>query len=365
MIIEEYVKVNRLKPGDKISKTIYDEHGRVMLKNGNILSNGEINIIKRMGYKGIYIESIAGQERNDIPVQEPLFEDFEILQVINIIKDLYNCKNLEMNFYDPVFTVNKGKIEKILYEFVTKIYITNKTEGIMYDSIDSRSEKTSLYYHALNTAILSAGIAIKMGFDKEKCYNIAVGGLYHDLGKIFFPDAEIFANIKYSEENVSKPNTILDHPVRMYRILQRLNYPTDTNIAVFMHHERCDGSGFPNHLSGDKIPVSAKIVGLASSYDNLINFSYGNDTILNNSEALEKISADSKYDLECRKALLNFVAPYTIGERVKLSNGEIGIIFKNNTQTPLRPWVATKSCFLDLANDENCRFITIIESCDK
>ena len=114
--------------------------------------------------------------------------------------------------------------------------------------------------HQIRVAELAAAIAKEMGLPVEQVHAIHLAGIVHDLGKIQVPS-----------EILSKPGRITDieysliktHPQAGYDILKGINFPWPVAQIVLQHHERFDGSGFPQGLKGDAILLEARILSVA------------------------------------------------------------------------------------------------------
>ena len=89
-------------------------------------------------------------------------------------------------------------------------------------------------------------------------------GLLHDVGKIGVPDAVINKPGKLTDEEFEKIKT---HPERGARILQNIEEMPKLAIGARWHHERYDGKGYPDGLSGEEIPEEARIIAVADAYD--------------------------------------------------------------------------------------------------
>lgn len=350
----EYVRVGNLHDGDVIARTIYDEKCNVLLRNGNRLSGAAISTIKRYGYKGVYIINGTNERREDIPIPEPLVDDLIWLQMSGLISDIFDDKDSDP--FNSVFSLKRKKLEEKVREIVEKFYSIKANGELLYETDDARHQNTWLYYHSINTCIITIGICIYLGLDKERTYDIALGAIYHDIGKKFLPDSLI------DRKDISDDEKMLlrTHAENGFRLFQKINtYSIDTTYSIWFHHEREDGSGYPNGVSGDKIPLGAKIVGLASSYDNMINYNPYNHNPLKQEDALELLSADTRFDTDCVSAMMKFVVPYPVGTRVKLSNGIEGVVLKNVTALPLRPYILCGSKVINLASNDDYRALVI------
>jgi len=114
--------------------------------------------------------------------------------------------------------------------------------------------------HQRRVAEIARAIAIEMGLSEHQVEGVHIAGLIHDIGKMAVP-AEI----------LSKPGKITEHefgiikfhPEVGYDILRKINFPWPISQIVYQHHERMDGSGYPQGLSGEDILMEARIMGVA------------------------------------------------------------------------------------------------------
>ncbi len=129
-------------------------------------------------------------------------------------------------------------------------------------TIDAKDRYTN--GHSLRVAEYSKEIARRMGKSAKEQDTIYYAGLLHDVGKIRIPVEVINNPGKLSDEEFEQ---IKIHPVTSYHILKDIfDDPNIKNGAKF-HHERYDGTGYPNGLKGENIPEVARIIGVADSYD--------------------------------------------------------------------------------------------------
>lgn len=352
----EYIRTERAKPGDIVARTLYDEKGRLLIKLGNRLSEAGIRVIKELGYKGLYIENESMERREDIPIPEPLISDLQCMQIIALMKDIVCCDNIKYDPFDPTFHVYRKKMEEYVEELVDIFYEHEKNKTLLFETEDARTFYTWLYYHSLNTCLLSIGLSMKMGLSKEETYSIAIGAIFHDVGKMFIP-RNLVNKVDVTEKDKEE---IRKHSEYGFRLFQRLNvYSVSTTYAMWFHHEREDGSGYPNGVSGERIPLAAKIVALASSYDNMINYNPFHTNPMTQSEALEQLGADKRFNVECVSALMKFVVPYPVGTKVLLSDGREALVLKNVPGSPLRPYLICGKELLELSSDSKLLNIVI------
>ena len=114
--------------------------------------------------------------------------------------------------------------------------------------------------HQRRAAELARAIAREMGLSEWQMMGIHVAGLLHDVGKIAVP-TEILS--KPGKINQYEFSIIKNHCRVGYEILQRIEFPWPVTQAILQHHERLNGSGYPEGLSGEDIILEARILGVA------------------------------------------------------------------------------------------------------
>ena len=129
-------------------------------------------------------------------------------------------------------------------------------------TIDAKDRYTS--GHSQRVAEYSLEIAKRMNKSDEDQKIIYYAGLLHDVGKIRVPEAVINKPGKLSDEEFDQ---IRIHPVSGYHILKDINDDERIGYGAKYHHERYDGTGYPNGLAGKNIPEIARIIGVADAYD--------------------------------------------------------------------------------------------------
>ena len=156
-------------------------------------------------------------------------------------------------------------------------------------SIDAKDKYT--HGHSERVAFISRWIAEKLSereqLDEEQIHMVYLAGLLHDIGKIGIEEVVLRKKGKLTEQEYDR---IKQHPSIGAGILHEIKQMRDVIPGVLSHHERIDGRGYPDGLSGDQIPLTAKIVGLADSFDAMTSKRTYRDamTVENALEEIEK-----------------------------------------------------------------------------
>jgi len=136
--------------------------------------------------------------------------------------------------------------------------ILDGTIKAMSLAVESRDPYTS--GHQQRVADIAVAIAMRMDYSAEHVKYLKMAGLIHDIGKISVP-AEILC--KPTRLTDAEFNIMKEHPLTGYKILKEIEFPYPLAEIVYQHHERVDGSGYPQRLSGDEILMEAKILAVA------------------------------------------------------------------------------------------------------
>ena len=158
-----------------------------------------------------------------------------------------------------------GALTKEITSYTEKIKtITTEVMEALARTIDAKDKYTN--GHSLRVAMYSMMLAKELGMSKQQQLDIYYMGLLHDIGKIGIPNSIINKTTKLTDEEYE---IIKKHPIYGYDILSQIQSMPDLSIGARYHHERVDGKGYPDGLSGYDIPYMARIIAVADSYDTM------------------------------------------------------------------------------------------------
>ena len=177
---------------------------------------------------------------------------------------------------------------------------TIKTVSSMAAALAARDEYTR--GHTERVGALAAAVATHMGLDDETVEFIRLGGILHDIGKIGFPDTLFEDHGAKVPPNLVK--AITRHPAEGAQILKDLDFLGPTVEYVHAHHERPDGKCYPRHLTDEAIPLGAKILAVADSYDAITtDRPYQKGSSMADALAILRKMSGTKWDAACVEAL--------------------------------------------------------------
>ncbi len=140
--------------------------------------------------------------------------------------------------------------------------LTMRVVQTLAETIDAKDTYTN--GHSGRVAEYARQIARRFGYGRNRQNEIYMIGLLHDVGKIGVPDSVINKPSRLTEEEYALVKT---HPVKGDKILKKIQERPELAIGARWHHERYDGTGYPDGLAGENIPEEARIIAVADAYD--------------------------------------------------------------------------------------------------
>ncbi|MGH2581402.1 MAG: HD-GYP domain-containing protein [Anaerolineales bacterium] len=120
--------------------------------------------------------------------------------------------------------------------------------------------------HSLRCAELTVALAKSMGINGEKLVHMRRGALLHDIGKIAIPDRILLKKGRLTSQQLAE---MMQHPVRAKEFIEKVELLGPALDIPYSHHERWDGSGYPQGLKGETIPIAARIFAVVDAWDAL------------------------------------------------------------------------------------------------
>ncbi len=178
-----------------------------------------------------------------------------------------------------------------------------QTASALASAIDAKDRYT--HGHSRRVAQYAVTIAQNAGKPEAECRKIYYAALLHDVGKIGITDAILTKGDSLTAE---ERRIIMTHPTIGYQILSTINISPYLGIGAHYHHERYDGKGYPNGLSGEDIPEMARIIAVADSYDAMTSKRSYRDPLPQKTvrDIIEK-GAGTQFDPEYAKIMLKMI----------------------------------------------------------
>lgn len=332
------VPIQYVKAGSFLAKTIYDDKGSILLREGVKLTEGYIKRITQLGMFSMYIND----EYSEKEVEDVIKPELRQKAIKTIKETFYSLEKFNLNvgknaYKDKVLMAKREKYFEDINDIVKEIMeelLSKKT--VLINIVDIKSADNYTYQHSVNVAVLSLVIGIQLQLDRKQLSDLCLGALVHDIGKALISDEILQKKDKLTEEEM---DIVREHVTRGYDFLKgSLDISAPSRIVTLQHHEREDGNGYPEGRAGDEINALARIVAVADVYDALTSDRPYRKALSPN-DAVEYIMAggDKQFNYEVVKAFSKCIVPYPEGTIVKLSNGEVAVVEEVYPNFPLRP----------------------------
>jgi len=192
------------------------------------------------------------------------------------------------------------------------------------------------YEHSVQNCALGIAFGRHMGLNKRELNTFATGLLLMDIGKIRLPKELLIKSAPLTSAEAEIMRKHVAYTVEILRKTQSINEHV-INIAL-THHERYDGSGYPNGLKGMQIPAYGRMASIIDCYDVMTTTTPYRDAISEH-KALQNIynSRDKLFQQELVEQFMQCMGVYPTGSLVELSSGAVGAILSQNTQQKLKP----------------------------
>ncbi|HEX8960911.1 MAG TPA: HD domain-containing phosphohydrolase [Geobacteraceae bacterium] len=147
-----------------------------------------------------------------------------------------------------------------LYEEISELFV--HTVEALASAIDAKDPYT--YGHSKRVARVSTAICEEMGMTRKEVRQVELAAILHDIGKIGTPESILQKPDRLTPEEMER---IHEHPARGARILSNISEFRDVIKWIRHHHEWYDGKGYPDHIAAEEIPLQARVITIADTFD--------------------------------------------------------------------------------------------------
>lgn len=344
----------QLVPGMVVAEDVYNYNNQLILPKGTVLTDEIITRLDFYSVIHVYIseEKVSDSEKERLTYAQPPEPSFsQRLQQTPQFQEFkqkydYQVEGLKNTLNDVVGKNTEVDPNALLSEMQT--LLTNSPgPGSLFDMLHNMHQyNDATFMHCINVALICNTFAKWLSFSQEDTDTVTLCGLLHDIGKLMVPLDILNKPSKLTETEFS---VIKQHPMNGYLVLKDL--PLDPIIAqaALCHHEKCDGSGYPRGIKGDRLDRFTKMVTIADIYEAMTCARiYRGPLCPFRVIGLFEKDGYQKYDTQYLLTFLSHVADTYLSYRVHLSNGMEGEVIYINKQKLDRPLVRCGSEYIDL-----------------
>ena len=213
----------------------------------------------------------------------------------------------------------------------------NRQAILILQSIMPYNVDNFLITHSLRSAVFAIVIGMELKMQNHQLSELAASALMHEIGLIHISE-DIYS--RAGELSDEERKYLHVHPVLSCKILKKAKFPLPVCLGTLDHHERENGTGYPQKLTGEKISLYGKIIAVVCSYEAMTGerkYKKADDPSTGLLNVLRR--EPSQYDEEVLKALLNALSFFPVGSFVYLSNNTVAQVIDNNSEDPRFPVV--------------------------
>jgi HD-GYP domain-containing protein (c-di-GMP phosphodiesterase class II) len=354
------IKIEEIQEGYVLLKDVMGLTAAPIMPKNTVLTRKHIEILNAFFIKEIEISNVMTKTTESESKDTTKQNGKEIQSVIPpIIKsqftDLYTKavgeSKKEFKKWEAGFQVDIAKLRGIILPLIQ--YMDENPTHLK--NLHKHSKKEDyLYHHMVGASLLSYGIAKKLGEDNAFRMQAAFGGLLADAGM-----AKIDQNIlkKAGPLNELEFKEIKQHSTYSYKMIKDLSLlKPEVKLAVFQHHERLDGSGYPVGEKRERIHILSQIISVADVY-HAFTVEHVYKKAVPSFNALEWIRYEGfgKFNHIVVEALQSIIGNLSIGTRVRLSDGSEGEVMFTKPDHLMRPLVKieTTGKLIDLVKERS------------
>lgn len=343
---------SRVPVGSTLSDDIVTEDGVFLMKRGTDVSASVAEKLKKFNknvhfyFKDGREYQVPGSEKSELSqtdrslVSIPASDDDRIFAFDSELKE-HAREAIQCVFSGDVSKKESVSAAEDLAFNVEKAMKESADTSINLSELKIADEYT--YKHSVDVGTIAMLIGRNAGMDDNDLHILSTSGILHDIGKIDVPPEILNKPAKLTDEEFE---IMKKHPVYGYERIKSTKIDEDIKLAVLMHHENQDGSGYPLHFDATKLNIYAEILTVSDVYDALATKRPYKAAKRQNEVIEMMMGMYNKFNPDVMRVFLDSVVAYPSGSEITMSNGKTEkkmIVLSQNKGYPLRPIVAEKT----------------------
>ncbi|WP_026506844.1 HD-GYP domain-containing protein [Butyrivibrio sp. MC2013] len=346
------VMTANLLPGMVLAENVYTyNNDQLILPKGSVLDDKSIAKLEFYSTINVLVEEPIN---NEIPAESGSLGDLSYSQRLRQTAQFKQFKadfeNAAGGFEKNINNVVKNNAPIDVNQLTSPVFeLIETTNGPsnVFDMMHSlRQYDDATYTHCINVALISNILGQWLRMPEKEIRTLTTAGLLHDIGKLVIPEKIITKPARLTQYEYTIVQT---HPQEGYKILKDTDLDNHIKNACLMHHERCDGTGYPLHLKAPQIDPYAKIVAIADVYDAMTSARvYRGPLCPFVAISLFENEGLQKYDTGAIMTFLTNIVNTYLLNRVRLNNGIEGDIVFINRDHLSKPTIRAGEKYIDL-----------------
>lgn len=347
--------VEELVPGMFVAD-VTEQSGTFTVKSGGFVrSEGAIKNLSAKGVVKVLVD-LDKSEHNQPEEPEPTPElkeddtakkETSFDQEIGRAKKLYSqAKQLQRQALKSMQAgrpIDTDSMKEVADGFIDSVF---RNQDALACMTRMRQKDDYLMEHSVNVSIIMSIFAKHLQLEKDVIHQLATGALLHDLGKINVPDEILHKPGRLTDEEMV---VMRSHVTLGYDIIKESKGLSDITLEVVLdHHERLDGTGYPNNKTDKDLSLYSKMISICDTYDAITaSRVYQNArTPIMAFKILRKESGVG-FDANLVAEFINCMGIHPVGTLIQTKSNKLGVVVKSNFVNPLCPVIKV---FYSLAN---------------
>lgn len=354
------VPVSNLIPGMVAARDVYTRNDQLLIPKDGVINE---NCITRITFFGIMSISVYADDILTEQIEKE-FEDSAVSQqekkeFIEFKKDYELTTNTIAQSMNQLLKADEEIDQDKLIEDVDKLVFKSRSKYHVFDMLHNiKDYDDETYRHCLNVAMINNVFADWLGMSEYEKNHLTLCGLLHDVGKLLINKEILRKPGRLTEEEFE---IVKQHPLLGYQSLKDKKVPESVKRAVLLHHERCDGKGYPFGVRISEIDPYAAITAIADVYEAMTATRVYRKG-MNPFEVIKIMEEDGKKQFNpiFLVPLLENLTNTYLQHKVVLSNGQMGKIVLIHKNELSRPMIALDNQkFVDLSQERNISILKI------
>lgn len=326
-----WVSLKNLKPNRVLAEHILDERGRVLLACGVTITPGMISRLWKLGIGSVCIEDETTDDVNPYSFVRQATRQRILQCTYESLNDLVSTDHGRLVRSAKV----KSRLKPLLIDTIQEIRDIDGAGEHLGSVYLSDGE---LYHHSVNVTFFSLSLGLAMGMDDDNLIELGIGTLLHDVGKLRIPDVILRKPGRLTPEEFE---TVKLHASYGFEILGRVSdLPVASVRVALQHHEKYDGTGYPQGLKRQEIHLFGRIACVADVYEALTaNRVYRTGYLPHQAYELLLGAGGTQFDPAVVDKFVNTIAVYPSGATLLLSNGYRAVVLSSARRQTHRPLV--------------------------
>ncbi len=352
------IDCRQLKVGMYVHDLNLDWLAHPFVRNRFLVSSyEEIKQILDIGVREIYIDTGRGLDVKNAPTREEVAQNIE-REIVNLanrqpapvakvpfFEEMTRAKLVRNQAKQQVAAmmqdmrlgkaIELDRVEPVVQDITASIL---RNSGAIIGLLRIKNSDDYTFLHSVSVCALLVAFCRSLDMDPDMIHQAGIGGLLHDAGKALVPDQVLNKPGQLSDEEFS---IMKQHPESGHKILLEMPGIGEIPLDIALHHhERMDGSGYPEKQAGEEISLLAQMAAIVDVYDAITS-----DRVYHKgmaaADALRKMYEWSKFHFNAQQvhAFIRCIGIYPVGTMVLMESGHLAVVVEPHENKPMSPSV--------------------------